>query len=85
LEEFADLGAFVTLAPTPQERIQLRNQLCSARISGGSANDSRLRSGLHDPEGAGSMTTFFVRFVSSTAFSIWQPERKQQTLDDKPI
>jgi hypothetical protein len=27
LEEFADLGAFVILAPTPQERIQLRNQL----------------------------------------------------------
>jgi hypothetical protein len=25
------------------------------RISGGSANDSRLRSGSHDPEGAGSM------------------------------
>src|SRR5260370_14832070 len=33
LEEFADLGAFVILAPTPQERIQLRNQLLGPQRS----------------------------------------------------
>jgi len=33
LKEFSDLGAFVILAPTPQERIQLCNQLLGAKRS----------------------------------------------------
>src|ERR1039458_8842754 len=59
------------------------------RIPGGSANDSRLRSNPHDPEGASfdgwQEMIFFDRFTSSTAFSIWQPKNARQTLGDKLV
>src|ERR1017187_2862799 len=59
------------------------------RILDSSANDSRLRSNPHDPEGASfdgwQEMIFFVRFSSSTAFSIWQPKNAQQTLGDKRV
>jgi hypothetical protein len=52
------------------------------------ANDSRLRSGSHDPKGqvrCAKGTIFFAGFSSSTAILIWQSEDKPQPLSGKLV
>jgi hypothetical protein len=58
-------------------------------FQGGPANDSRLRSGSHDPEGGRfdgwQETTFFARFSSSTAFRFGNLRTNDRRLGDKLV